>query len=439
MKVDPDKHGNASVPARRSRHRSDEGALHPVRNGVVATRRFRQPRDEPHGALAQAQALLELSLKSRQLVVGGRGRFHSSQVRQAVLALVEEATTAGARQQAACRVLGISTRTIQRWRKVACAEDGRKGRSSAPRNVFTAAERAQVLDILRSEEYARFAPRQIVAKLSDQGRYVASESTFYRLQRAQARATPNPGRRRPVAVKRVEHLIVAPDQIWSWDITYLQSPVRGRHYYLYMFIDLFSRRIMGWQVHDEESMDVAAHIIQRTCEQNAIDARGLVLHSDNGGPMRGETMLATLRRLGIVPSFSRRGVCNDNPFAEALFHTLKQRPTYPTRPFASLAAAHAWVAHFVSWYNSEHLHCGIGFVTPDERYYGHDTARLSQRRKVYEQARSAQPARWSRPPRSWARVESVRFRAMPCSLKDWPSLSSAHTGEATTPLTHNVT
>ena len=336
-----------------------------------------------------------------------------------MLTLVDEATAAGARQQAACRVLGISTRTIQRWRKVACAQDRRKGRTSPPSNVFTAAERAQVLDILRSEEYARFAPRQIVAKLADQGRYVASESTFYRLQRAHARATPNPRPtlRRSLVMKRVEHLIVAPNQIWSWDITYMPAPVRGRYYYLYMFIDLFSRRIMGWQVHDEETMDVAARVIQRTCEEHAIDANGLILHSDNGGPMRGETMLATLRRLGVVPSFSRRGVSNDNPFAESLFRTLKQRPGYPKRPFTSLAAARDWIANFVSWYNGEHLHCGIGFVTPDERYYGHDVERLAQRRKVYEQARSAQPARWSRPPRSWARIESVRFRAMPCSSR----------------------
>lgn len=436
MEFDADNHGNSSVPARRSRHRVDEGPLHPVQDGVVATRRSRRPRDESPAAFAQA--LLELSLKGRQLVVGGRGRFHSSQVRQAVLTLIEEATAAGARQQAACRVLGISARTIQRWRKAACAPDRRKGRASVPRNVFTAAERARVLDILHSEEYAHSTPRQIVAKLADQGCYVASESTFYRLQRAQARATPDPRRRRPLATKRVEHLIEAPNQIWSWDITYLQASVRGRYYYLYMFIDLFSRRIMGWQVHDEESMDVAARVIQRTCEEHAIDSNGLVLHSDNGGPMRGETMLATLRRLGIVPSFNRRGVSNDNPFAEALFRTLKQRPTYPAGPFPSLVAARAWLAHFVSWYNSKHLHCGIGFVTPDERYYGHDVARLAQRRKVYEQARSAQPARWSRPPRSWAWVESVHFRAMPCILRGQHSLTSTHTGGATTPLTPTV-
>ena len=386
-------------------------------------KRSRRPREEPCAAFAQAHALLELSRKSRELVVGGRGRFHSVQVRQAVLALVEEAIAAGARQHAACGMLGISPRTIQRWRKVACAQDRRKGRASAPRNVLTPAERAQALDILRSEGYAQFSPRQIVAKLADQGRYVASESTFYRLQRAQVNATPDPRPRRQPAI-RVEHQIVARDQIWSWDITYLQTPVRGRYYYLYMFIDLFSRRIMGWQVHDQESMEVAARLIQLTCEENAIDANGLVLHSDNGGPMRGEMMLATLRRLGIVPSFSRRGVSNDNPFAEALFRTLKQRPTYPARPFSSLLAAHAWIAHFVSWYNSEHLHCGIGFVTPDERYYGHDAARLAQRRKVYEQARFAQPARWSRPPRSWARPESVRFHAMPSSLRGRHSPSS---------------
>ena len=164
--------------------------------------------------------------------------------------------------------------------------------------------------------------------------------------------------------------------------------MRGRFYYLYMVEDVWSRKIVGWEVHEEECVDLAAELVTRSCEMAGISREGLVLHSDNGGPMKGSTMLATLQHLGIVASFSRPQVSDDNPYSEALFRTLKYRPGYPRKPFESLAAARAWVAGFVAWYNTEHLHSGIGFVTPEDRHQGRDLAILEHRRKVYDASAS---------------------------------------------------
>ncbi len=156
-------------------------------------------------------------------------------------------------------------------------------------------------------------------------------------------------------------------------------------------------------------MEHAATLIDRVAAETRIPHDRLVLHSDNGGPMKGSTMLATLQRLGIVPSFSRPHVSDDNPFSESLFRTMKYRPSYPHRPFASLAEARTWVASFVAWYNTEHLHSGIGFVTPAQRHDSHDVAILERRRRVYDAARRRRPERWARHTRAWKAVETVRL------------------------------
>lgn len=154
-------------------------------------------------------------------------------------------------------------------------------------------------------------------------------------------------------------------------------------------------------------MERSAELVSATCKTENIDPRGLVLHSDNGGPMRGSTMLATLQRLGIVPSFSRPKVSDDNPFIESLFRTLKYRPEFPHKPFETLDDACAWVAAFVRWYNAEHRHSGIRFVTPDERHHGLENAVLTNRARVYEHARSKHPNRWSRTTRDWTPAPAV--------------------------------
>ena len=200
------------------------------------------------------------------------------------------------------------------------------------------------------------------------------------------------------------HAAYGPWQLGAWDITYLRSHVRGQFFYLYLVEDVWSRKILGWDVHDVESTDFAADLIERIRKDNpGVELRGWVLHSDNGGPMKGATMLATLQRLGIVPSFSRPRVSDDNPFAESLFRTLKYCPEYPTTGFASVELARAWVARFASWYNNEHQHSGIGYVAPSERHDGTDVTLLAARRAVYDRARCKHPARWAREPRAWER------------------------------------
>ncbi len=193
----------------------------------------------------------------------------------------------------------------------------------------------------------------------------------------------------------------------SWDITYLKTTVAGIYLYLYIVIDVFSRKIMAWAVHTEESMHHSATLIENMCQEHGLDPRGVVLHSDNGGPMKGSTMLATLQRLGVVASFSRPSVSDDNPFSEALFRTLKYCPKFPSEPFKSVEEAVAWVEAFVRWYNSEHLHSALRFVTPDERHYGLDYAILEQRKAVYEQARQHHPERWTGSTRNWSPAGAV--------------------------------
>jgi putative transposase len=328
------------------------------------------------------------------------------------LALVDDVLARGVRLSAVCQRLGVSARTVQRWRRPETAEDGRCGPRQQPANRLTQAERRHLLDVANSEEFRDLSPQQIVPTLADRGRYVASESSFYRVLR-EAKQLAHRGKAKPRTMRaKAEHLASRPCQVWSWDISYLRGPIRGAFFYLYLVVDLFSRRIMGWDVHEEESMDLSSALIRRTCQENELDPAGLVLHSDNGGPMKGSTMLATLQWLGIIPSFSRPRVSDDNPFSEALFRTLKYRPCFPDKPFASLEEARTWVARFVAWYNGQHRHSGIRFVTPDERHFGREETVLARRHALYERARKRHPERWTRATRNWTPAGPVHLNPL---------------------------
>jgi transposase InsO family protein len=322
--------------------------------------------------------------------------------------LVDEAVTAGARRRKACELLGLTVRTLERWADD--REDNRRGPKSRPANKLTAAERRRVLATATSAEFRDQSPKQIVPRLADRGEYLASESTFYRVLRAENMQHRRGAARAPTPRPR-EHVADGPWQVGSWDITYLKSHVRGQFYYLYLVEDVWSRKILGWDVHEVESNDLAGALVQRIRNEAgaSVDLRGWVLHADNGGPMKGATMLATMQRLGVVPSFSRPGVSNDNPFSESLFRTMKYVPEYPRNGFAALETARAWVASFVAWYNHDHCHSGIGFVAPAERHAGHDVAILAARRATYERARSRRPERWARHTRPWKRPTVVRL------------------------------
>ena len=324
--------------------------------------------------------------------------------RQTATLLIEGAVTAGARGAKACAEVEISERTLRRWTKggEVHADQRPLVQRPQPRNKLSDEERAAVLSICNSAEFASLPPSQIVPKLADQGQYLVSESSFYRILRAdgqqhhRGRANP-PVRRKPPTSYKAS----APCQVWTWDITWMPGPVAGMFFYLYLIVDIFSRKIVGWEVHEREGADLAAMLIQKAVWAEARISRPLVLHADNGSPMKGATMKVTLERLGILASYSRPRVSNDNPFSEALFRTCKYRPNWPTKGFATKAEAQAWVKSFASWYNGEHLHSAICFVTPSMRHAGLDHDALANRALLYANARTQKPERWSGKTRNW--------------------------------------
>jgi putative transposase len=331
-----------------------------------------------------------------------------NEVRVTTLALIAEAVENGCRLAPACREVDLNPRTVQRWRKQRDGgADQRKGPHATPHQKLTDEERKVVVEMANAPEFRDLSPKQIVPRLADRGQYVASESTFYRVLRAEGQMAHR-GPSRPRTVHRPEELIATgPNQLWSWDITYLPANVRGTFFYLYLFVDVWSRRIMKAVVLAEESAEHAARSLIEACAEHDVQPDLLTLHSDNGGPMKGSTMLATMLSLGVVSSFSRPSVSNDNPYSESLFRTLKYVPSYPHKPFESIDAAWAWVERFVAWYNGEHRHSAIGFVAPDERHCGRDIGVLLARRDVYAAARRRHPARWSRHSRHWNAPASV--------------------------------
>jgi transposase InsO family protein len=253
-----------------------------------------------------------------------------------VSAWIAEACQDGARLQRACAAVGLSARTLQRWRQGGAIQgDARRREHRAPEAVRTPAnrlspgEQAEILTVANQAPFAHLSPHQIVPALADQGRYLASEATFYRVLRAADQLAARGKPKAPARVRPAPLMATGPNQVWSWDITYLTTTVKGMFFYLYLIMDVFSRKIVGWEVYASESAEQAAEVFRKAHLREGVNADALVLHSDNGAPMKGATMLATLQRLGVVPSFSRPCVSDDNPFSESLFNTLKGRPDFP--------------------------------------------------------------------------------------------------------------
>ena len=324
--------------------------------------------------------------------------------RQTANALIVAAVTAGARRAKACAELEISDRTLRRWTKGGEVQPDQRPLVPRPEpaNKLSAAERVAVLEACNSTEFASLPPAQIVPKLADQGCYLASESSFYRILRADGQQHHRGRAKPPMRCKPpTSYKAGAPCEVWTWDITWMPGPVAGMFFYLYLIVDIFSRKIVGWEVHERESADLAAILIRRAVLAEGCTLRPLVLHADNGSPMKGATMKVTMEKLGITASYSRPRVSNDNPFSEALFRTCKYRPEWPSKGFATKDDAQAWVKSFATWYNGEHFHSAIRFVTPDARHAGHDRATLANRASLYANARAQNPQRWSGKTRNW--------------------------------------
>lgn len=332
--------------------------------------------------------------------------------RNTVLGLVADAVLAGARQERACDLISLSERTLQRWKtdQANGVQDRRPTRIQSPKNQLSLLERQRLLAVANSPQFGHLPPSQIVPRLADEGRYIASESTFYRVLKAEEMLRHRGAEKSRQARSKPRALhATAPNQLFSWDITYLPAEIKGVYFYLYMFIDIFSRKVVGWQVYESESSALASDVMRDICARENIAPNQVVLHSDNGSPMKGATMLATLQTLGVMPSFSRPAVSNDNPYAESFFKTLKYCPAYPQHPFKDLLAAREWVGTFMQWYNEEHRHSGIKFVTPAERHAGLDAALLSKRDEVYAAAKEKHPERWSGATRNWKPILVVHL------------------------------
>jgi transposase InsO family protein len=333
--------------------------------------------------------------------------------RHALAQDIQTAHRSGARLRLACTSAGIDARTLQRWKaqQGLVVGDGRpEATRPTPDHALSLAERAEVLRVANEPRFADVPPARIVPMLADENVYLASESTFSRVLREHGQ-TAHRGRAKAPRKQRppTTHIATAPGQVWCWDMTYLPANVQGRWFYLYLILDLYSRKIVGWEVHNRDNADHAAHLVRRTALSEGIAARPSkpVLHGDNGATLKATTVLAMLQWLGVKPSYSRPRVSDDNAYAEALFRTAKYRPEFPANGFADLAAARAWALEFVRWYNVEHRHSGIRYVSPAQRHAGEDHAILAARHELYTNARQSNPARWSGNTRNWSPIGPV--------------------------------
>jgi transposase InsO family protein len=326
---------------------------------------------------------------------------------------IDAAHAAGARLRPACESAGINVRTLQRWgaQDGLVAGDGRPQAVRAlPAHALTPAERAQILCVANETRFADVPPARIVPTLADEGVYLASESSFARVLREHGQNAHRGRAKAPKAVRPpTTHIATAPRVVWCWDMTYLPAEVIGRWFHLYLILDLYSRKIVGWEVHDSDDSTHAAHLVHRTAlaEGIAMLKDKPVLHGDNGATLKATTVLAMLNWLGVKPSYSRPRVSDDNAYSESLFRTAKYRPEFPSKGFATLDAARAWATGFVRWYNVDHHHSGINYVSPAARHDGHDKVILAKRHDLYIHARTLNPARWSGHTRNWSPVGPV--------------------------------
>ena len=333
--------------------------------------------------------------------------------RQSLSRDIGVAHAAGARLHLACEIAGIDVRTLQRWkaREGLALGDGRpQAVRPLPGHALSGAERAELVRVANEPRFAAVPPARIVPMLADEGVYLGSESSLARVLRDEGQNSHRGRAKKPRAVRPpTTHVATAPRQVWCWDMTYLPAAVIGLWFHLYLILDLYSRKVIGWEVHATDDAHHAAHLVRRTALAEGIASMLTkpVLHGDNGSTLKATTVLAMLYWLGVKPSYSRPRVSDDNAFAESLFRTAKYHPEFPAKGFADLDAARTWAAEFVRWYNDEHRHSGIRYVTPGQRHCGADQAILAARHELYRQARERNPARWSGTTRDWTPIGAV--------------------------------
>jgi len=324
--------------------------------------------------------------------------------KQETVFLISEAVESGARKSKACEIVEISLRTFQRW-SFNCKSDQRKGSIKKISRKLSSEENQAIIDVSCHDRFKDLNPHEIVPILAEEGCYIASESTFYRVLRKKGLLNHRSNSKaRSKKNKPSELKATGPNQVWSWDITYLKSEIAGIYYYCYMIKDIWSKKIVGWEIHGNERADLAADMF-RSLELK-YNLKGVRLHSDNGKPMKGATMIITLYNLGVIPSFSRPHVSTDNAYIESLFKTMKYTAGYPA-VFRNIDHAKEWMSEFVSWYNTEHRHSSIDYITPEDRASGKDIEAYNKRNVTIEEAMKKNPERWGKRVRRWKRKDII--------------------------------
>ena len=322
-----------------------------------------------------------------------------------VMTWIEQAHSDGARYSKACEVVGISLRTLQRWKREGLA-DRRKGSKKTVVRKLSPESREQILHVCNEPRFRDLTPHEIVPQLAQEGRYLASERTMYRVLKEHNQVHHrSESRVRQRRSKPPERKARGSDQVYTWDITWMQSRVRGLFYYAYVITDIFDKSIVGWAVHEQESESHSRALFARVLKGRPIRLKAV--HADNGHPMKGIMLMAFLQSLKVSVSHSRPRTSNDNPFIESLFKTLKYHVTYPAA-FASVDDARRWMGDFVHWYNTQHMHSSIGYVTPHQMRTGQAQEIFRKRNRTIKLAKKQHPERWgSRPTRKWSAIREV--------------------------------
>lgn len=304
----------------------------------------------------------------------------------------------------ACTAFGVNERSYRHRRQ---RDEGRlrlpppavaKARAPHPASLTTE-EKDQIVAVLCEERFVDLAPAQVYATLLDEAVYLCSERQMYRVlaERGLVRERRRGGHQRAGAYGVPRLQADAPNRVWTWDITALRGPSKGVRYYLYTILDIFSRKVVGWSVHEAESEKHARRLIREACRRHQVDRDQLVIHADRGSPMIAGTVAEMLNELGVAKSHSRPRVSNDNPYIESHFKTLKYRPNYPDR-FDSISHARSWSRTFFRWYNKIHYHSAIGYLRPADLHHGNHTAIVAHRQATLDTAAAAHPERFTKRP-----------------------------------------
>ena len=294
----------------------------------------------------------------------------------------------------ACRGLGVARATLYRRRAAQACPRPPQPRPR-PARALEDAERQAVLDVLHEERFMDLSPLEVYAILLDEGRYLCSIRTMYRILAAAGAVRERRNQLRHPAYRKPELLATGPNQVWIWDITKLCGPVKWSYYYLYVLIDIYSRKVVGWMLADCESSALAKELIEQTCQKEGIKPDQLTIHADRGPSMTSKVVAFLYADLGVTKSHSRPYTSSDNPFSESHFRTLKYRPDFPVR-FGSIEDARAHCRIFFDWYNREHRHSGLGLMTPETVHCGRAEAVAATRSIVLDAAYRAHPERFVR-------------------------------------------